>query len=151
MTRSSALRNGLACAALLLAASSHGLAQSPARPATAQGAEAAGAVIVPPVSDPGMVRQAPPMPGATVVKPPPMEVDPKAVRKPRKDEPGGIEGGGAEGDARPDAGKHAPQGRQGAGRPDSPDDRNNVPVAVRPTTKDACKGPADLCRQDSAR
>ncbi|HZW03777.1 MAG TPA: hypothetical protein VFF68_07615, partial [Anaerolineaceae bacterium] len=41
-----------------------------------------GAVIVPPVTDPGMSRQPPPMPDASTVRPPPMNVDPEAIRKP---------------------------------------------------------------------
>lgn len=90
------------------------------------------------------------MPGATIAKPPPMEVDPKAVRKLSKDEPGGTEDGSPNGNAKPDAPK--PKGGvQGAGMPHAPEGKNKISAPARPSVKDHCKGPAELCRQDSAR
>lgn len=154
LTRLSALRNRSACAALLIAASSYGLAQNPAIPETARGAGAAGAagaVIVPPVSDPGMVKQAPPMPGTSVVKPPPVDVGSEAVRKPRKDEGGDAEGSATKRDAKPDAAKQSPQVREGAGRSNSRIDKSKAFVAVISSVKDNCKGAAALCRQGSVR
>lgn len=157
MKRRSDLRNGLShaapalpalCAALFLVASPMSQAQSPGKPAMPDGADASGAVIVPPVTDPGIAKPAPPIADMPAVKPPPVAVDPNEVRKLQQEKINGAVKGTTkeDGTTKEEAGKQSTERRSGGISSGSP-----APAAGQPSEKAECKGPAELCKQDSAR
>lgn len=115
----------LALTGAMLAASLHVFAQSGSgAPATSAMPEASsGAIIMPPATDSGMVKEPPRNVDPGAVSKPPAQVDPEMVRKPAQ-EPGtmGLPSQGA-----------SPKGDE------------------RSSAKDDCKGGNDLCKQDSAR
>jgi hypothetical protein len=135
-----------ACAAFMLAAPIQAQTQSPAKPRASAGADASGTVIVPPVTDPGMSKQAPPMPDTPAVKPPPVNVDPEAIRKPQPK-------AGADtmtDKAKKGSSKQVPPDRSGAAEQPH-NGKSDSPTSGPSSAKDQCKGPVELCRQDSAR
>jgi hypothetical protein len=152
MTQKSVVRKGLPCAAMILPAagalvlfamSPYGIAQDSAgAPAASQGAAGvSGTVIVPPASDPGIVRQAPSGGDPQAVKPPPMPIEPDAVRK-------------APATKETERKKAVRPELKPKAAPDNGHDQNRSPALRGETgqsTKDACKGGTELCRQDSAR
>jgi hypothetical protein len=122
----------LVCVVALFAMSNPGSVHATAKNPAA--AEASGAIIVPPATDPGMAKEAPPSGDPQAVKPPPMPVEPDAVRKAApKNDAGKINEKASKAPAQR---KAAPATRQDSKPPPRNDD---------------CKGPAELCRQDSAR
>jgi hypothetical protein len=154
MTRRCAARNRLVDAAsalwiagavFLIVMPLQSIAQGPEKsPAAAQGAPgASGTIIVPPATDPGMAKQAPSLGDPQAVKPPPIPVEPDAVRKtPKgKDVPKPKENAGTP-DGKQRAARNAVQSKGGEAAPQ---------VDKPPSGKDNCQGPAELCKQDSAR
>lgn len=121
-----------ACATFFFALAPTVQAQNPAPPAGSKGADAAGAVVAPPMVDPGMSKQAPPTPDSSAVRPPPMNIDPEAVRKPH-----------------PKTGNDRATGK--SGKETVRNGKNSQSGTGSSSAKDACQGSAELCKQDSAR
>ncbi len=124
----------LACAITLFAVAPQVLAQESTKAAPA--GSAAGTIIVPPASDPGMVRKAPPGGDPQAIKPPPMPVEPDAVRKaaPAKE----VEKMKERAPKSQAPGNAVPDSAHGSGR--QPSSMNGD-----------CKGNAASCKQDSVR
>jgi hypothetical protein len=130
LVRVTAMLSG-ACATFLFVMSATVQAQNPAQPSISKGADAAGVVVAPPMVDPGMSKAAPPTPDSPAVRPPPMNIEPEAVRKPHP-KSGNDKGTGKTGK---EASRNGKSNQSGTGS----------------SAKDACQGPAELCKQDSAR
>lgn len=126
----------------LLAFSANSFAQTSggASPDLPQNAPAAGAIIMPPATDPGMVKKPPENvdPGAIAVPPP--NVDPGAIERPPTD-------------ANP-RGTNENKGGSENGGPDSPEKPSGASRQKTPTSfseKVACQGSANFCKQNLAR
>lgn len=136
-----------AFAAFLSVMSPNGWTQSMAKPPESKGADAAGSVVVPPVVDPSMSKQAPAILDSPAVKPPPMNVDPDAVRKPHpKANPDKALEKGKE-----SAGKQGPRNSAASASSVPRNGQGGQSVSAGPSARDDCKGAAELCKQDSAR
>lgn len=133
--------------ASMLALPVHSLAQSSSvDPATAQEpAVSSGAIIIPPATDPGMVKPAPSNVDPGAISKPPVPVDPGMVQTPPGDaaqDKGAIE---------PPAPGTRPGEGSGAALPEKRLQPNAHESGKRPSKRDDCRGNAALCRQDSAR
>ncbi|MGV3742408.1 MAG: hypothetical protein ACO1NO_08870 [Burkholderiaceae bacterium] len=138
MSRKNALRKHmlrlpLACGIALLAMPPLGSAQESMKPAPAGGAS--GTIIVPPATDPGMAKQVPPTGDAKAVKPPPMPVEPDAVRKAAPEKNTGKDAAKMK-----EGASASPAPRKAAPGPAS--DQGSQPSSM----KDNCKGNAALCK-----
>lgn len=129
----------------LLAISANSFAQTAggASPDLPQTAPAAGAIIMPPSTDPGLIKRPPENVDPGVIAVPPANVDPGVIERPPTDtNPRGTserKGGSEEG---------------GADNPDRPGTREGASGGKTPTglsEKTTCRGPASLCKQNSAR